>query len=282
MSLRLRLLLAVGAIAIVALVVADFATYSALRTSLYNQVDQELAAPAPPPANQLTPGTSCALAAGGAGGGGSGRRQRGEALAAAGVAGVGEVIFPNSSASATLSVVNRRRRCRRGPGVPGLRGHARLPTAAPLADHRVSRPSPTALKRRTSRRGRWHPSGPSFRVKAQKVTAGDLSGDVLVQAQPLGDQTQHAPHPFPHRARRDGRRTRAGPGRRLVVGPARPAPAGRRGAHSGFHRGGRPRPASSRCRPADRGRSPGPRPQRDVGADSSGLLGAGRLGGPAA
>ena len=42
-SLRLRLLLAVGAIAIVALVVADFATYSALRTSLYNQVDQQLA-----------------------------------------------------------------------------------------------------------------------------------------------------------------------------------------------------------------------------------------------
>ena len=47
MSLRLRLLLAVGAIAIIALVVADFATYSALRSSLYNQVDQELAA-APP------------------------------------------------------------------------------------------------------------------------------------------------------------------------------------------------------------------------------------------
>ncbi len=44
MSLRLRLLLAVGAIAIVALVVADVATYSALRSSLYNQVDQELAA----------------------------------------------------------------------------------------------------------------------------------------------------------------------------------------------------------------------------------------------
>ena len=43
MSLRLRLLVAVGLIAIVALVVADFATYSALRTTLYNQVDQELA-----------------------------------------------------------------------------------------------------------------------------------------------------------------------------------------------------------------------------------------------
>ena len=43
MSLRLRLLVAVGLIAIVALVVADFATYSALRSSLYNQVDQQLA-----------------------------------------------------------------------------------------------------------------------------------------------------------------------------------------------------------------------------------------------
>jgi two-component system OmpR family sensor kinase len=42
-SLRLRLLVAVGLISIVALVVADFATYSALRSSLYNQVDQELA-----------------------------------------------------------------------------------------------------------------------------------------------------------------------------------------------------------------------------------------------
>lgn len=47
MSLRLRLLVAVGLIAVVALVVADFATYSALRNSLYNQVDQELAAHRP-------------------------------------------------------------------------------------------------------------------------------------------------------------------------------------------------------------------------------------------
>src|ERR1700722_13563260 len=46
MSLRLRLLLAVGAIAIIALVVADFATYSAPRSSLYNQVDKEMNHPA--------------------------------------------------------------------------------------------------------------------------------------------------------------------------------------------------------------------------------------------
>ncbi|HXZ62523.1 MAG TPA: hypothetical protein VEG62_07255, partial [Acidimicrobiales bacterium] len=47
MSLRLRLLIAVGLIAVVALVVADFATYHALRSSLYQQVDQELAARRP-------------------------------------------------------------------------------------------------------------------------------------------------------------------------------------------------------------------------------------------
>ena len=43
MSLRLRLLVAVGAIALIALVLADFATYSALRSSLYKQDDQSLA-----------------------------------------------------------------------------------------------------------------------------------------------------------------------------------------------------------------------------------------------
>ncbi len=60
MSLRLRLLLAVGAIAIVALVVADFATYSALRSSLYNQVDQQLAQRRPGvPVNVVTGTLAC-------------------------------------------------------------------------------------------------------------------------------------------------------------------------------------------------------------------------------
>jgi two-component system, OmpR family, sensor kinase len=59
-SLRLRLLLAVGAIAIVALVVADFATYSALRSSLYNQVDQQLGQRRPGvPFNPLTGAYYC-------------------------------------------------------------------------------------------------------------------------------------------------------------------------------------------------------------------------------
>src|SRR4051794_10059359 len=42
MSLRGRLLLAVGAVALVALVVADVATYSALRSFLYERIDQTL------------------------------------------------------------------------------------------------------------------------------------------------------------------------------------------------------------------------------------------------
>jgi two-component system OmpR family sensor kinase len=42
LSLRSRLLLAVGAVAIVALTVADVATYSALRSFLYQRVDQSL------------------------------------------------------------------------------------------------------------------------------------------------------------------------------------------------------------------------------------------------
>jgi HAMP domain-containing protein len=42
-SLRLRLLVAVGAIALIALVVADFATYSSLRSFLYKEDDQSMA-----------------------------------------------------------------------------------------------------------------------------------------------------------------------------------------------------------------------------------------------
>src|SRR6476469_2384470 len=42
MSLRARLLIAVGAVALIALVVADVATYSYLRSFLYDRVDQSL------------------------------------------------------------------------------------------------------------------------------------------------------------------------------------------------------------------------------------------------
>ena len=44
MSLRARLLLAIGAIALVALLIADLVTYSALQSFLYQRVDQQLTA----------------------------------------------------------------------------------------------------------------------------------------------------------------------------------------------------------------------------------------------
>ncbi len=42
MSLRTRLLIAIGVIALVALVVADVVTYSSLESFLYQRVDQQL------------------------------------------------------------------------------------------------------------------------------------------------------------------------------------------------------------------------------------------------
>ena len=43
MSLRTRLLIAIGVIAVVALAIADVITYSALQSFLYQRVDQQLA-----------------------------------------------------------------------------------------------------------------------------------------------------------------------------------------------------------------------------------------------
>jgi len=54
-SLRARLLMALGAVAIAALAVADVAIYSALRASLFNQVDQSLDQAATSPALRIHP-----------------------------------------------------------------------------------------------------------------------------------------------------------------------------------------------------------------------------------
>jgi two-component system OmpR family sensor kinase len=181
-SLRLRLLLAVGAIAIVALVVADFATYSALRTSLYNQVDQELAQR--PPAirvNQLTGNVVCPSPQGSGGGGpvdnGGGPNGGG---------GGGEN-FPNIFGISYVSVVKVGGGVVGGLECPAYVGtHAYRPQLPSQITGFSTQPDGTEVAYFTT--GSVDPSGPAFRVKAQKVTAGDLTGDVLVQAQPLGDQ----------------------------------------------------------------------------------------------
>ncbi len=134
MSLRLRLLVAVGLIAIVALVVADFATYSALRSSLYNQVDQELAHPAHFNVDSVT-GTAVGCPSpqsdfGGAGpvgnsGGGPGPG--------------GGDNFPNVFGISYIGVVEPERQGRPGLRVPRLRWEPPLPPPAALAHQRLHR-----------------------------------------------------------------------------------------------------------------------------------------------
>src|SRR4029079_13249365 len=56
MSLRLRLLLAVGAVALIALVVADVVTYRSLKSFMYDRVDESLASTQEPLQQLFGPG----------------------------------------------------------------------------------------------------------------------------------------------------------------------------------------------------------------------------------
>jgi two-component system, OmpR family, sensor kinase len=193
-SLRLRLLVAVGLIAIVALVVADFATYSALRNSLYNQVDQELAArpfrlevnetgaTCPSPQSRFGsvgpvdnnsgssgpgPGDPGTGAGGGGGGGGGG-----------GPGGFSNVFGISYIAVASTS----------GTVVDGLQ------CPAYVGSHAYRPQLPSQFSFTTQSDGSQvayftaaasSSGGPSFRVRAQK---DPQSGDVFVLAVPLIDQ----------------------------------------------------------------------------------------------
>ena len=185
MSLRLRLLLAVGAIAIVALVVADFATYSALRTSLYNQVDQELAQHRPGPAISVATGNVvCNTPQSGSGLGGFNSIDNGGGPGGAG----GEL--PGGGEG--------------GPNVTGFLYSAVVKTSGSVLDDLVcpayvgktayrpqlpdpitgftTQPDGTEVAYFTA--GSTASGGPAFRVRAVKAQ----NGAVLVDAQPLVDQ----------------------------------------------------------------------------------------------
>ncbi len=203
MSLRLRLLLAVGAIAIVALVVADFATYSALRTSLYNQVDQQLAQQRTHlvgtptgivfsgcvPRGFAAAGNGAATAAGdsgstgdtgstGASGGNNGQSPGN------GNGGGSPSEFPNVFAISYFAVVTQAKsavvngvEC---PAYVGDRPYRPL-LPVPITGY-TTQPDGTQVAYFTT--GSVAPDGPAFRVRAEKL-AGNL---VQVQAQPLSDQ----------------------------------------------------------------------------------------------
>ncbi len=194
MSLRLRLLLAVGAIAIVALVVADFATYSALRASLYNQVDQELAQQRthlqPTPTGLVFNPAGClpqgGVTVGGADAdsGDSGNTGNSGSTAAPGAAGNPARQFPNVFSVSYFAVVT----ADKSAVVNGVE------CSAYVDDHPYRPDLPVPITGFTTQpdgsqvayftTGSVAAGGPTFRVRAEKLTA-DL---VQVQAQPLVDQ----------------------------------------------------------------------------------------------
>ena len=187
MSLRLRLLVAVGLISIVALVVADFATYSALRTSLYNQVDQELAQRPHGSGRRRDRATSRAsrLSGGGGGFGTVGNSGSGDQRRLGGPAGAAAEV-PNVFGICYVSVVSQ-------SGAPWSTGWSARPTSA------RTRTGPSC--RRRSPASPTQPDGTQvahFTTGSIALGWPDLPGprrrrspaanDVLVQAQPLVDQ----------------------------------------------------------------------------------------------
>jgi two-component system OmpR family sensor kinase len=182
-SLRLRLLVAVGLIAIVALVVADFVTYSALRSSLYSQVDQELAArpfhlavsPAGP--NCPSPQSNFGSAGPVDNNSGSGEAPGGDS-AGGGPGGYSNVFGISYIAVANLS----------GSVVGGIE----CPAYVGSHSYRPQLPSPiTGFKTQSDgtqvayfTASSIASDGPIFRVRAVKAQ----NGDVLVQAVPLVEQ----------------------------------------------------------------------------------------------
>jgi two-component system OmpR family sensor kinase len=185
-SLRLRLLLAVGAIAIIALVVADFATYSALRSSLYNQVDQELAQHRPGPAISVATGNVvCNTPQSGSGLGGFNSIDNGAGPGGGegGLPGGGEG-GPNVVGIYYSAVVKQSGGVLDGLACPAYVGKtAYRPQLPDPITGFTTQPDGTEVAYFTA--GSTTSGGPSFRVRAVKAQ----NGAVLVDAQPLVDQT---------------------------------------------------------------------------------------------
>ncbi|HEX4160849.1 MAG TPA: hypothetical protein VHZ05_00025, partial [Acidimicrobiales bacterium] len=186
MSLRLRLLVAVGLISIAALIVADFATYSALRNSLYNQVDQELAQHRPGvPINVVTNTLACQSPqqngrmlnpftgdSGAGGGGGPGGSPDGD-NGGPNVSGIYYSALVNSSGT----VVN-------GLQCPAYIGsHAYKPVLPSQISGFATEPDGSQVayfSASSSTSG-----GPTFRVRAVKPAGTNV---VAINAQPITDQ----------------------------------------------------------------------------------------------
>ena len=182
MSLRLRLLVAVGLIAVVALVVADVATYHALRSSLYQQVDQELAQhQAHFNLDQLTGSVACPSPYSNPGGGpvdnGNGGNGGNGGEIPANVFGIGYAAVVRTDGA----VVD-------GLECPAyVQNHPYRPDLPSSIGGFSTQSDGSQVASFTT--GSIASGGPTFRVRAVKVVGGTFDGDLVVQAQPLTDQT---------------------------------------------------------------------------------------------
>ncbi|HEX3333793.1 MAG TPA: HAMP domain-containing sensor histidine kinase [Acidimicrobiales bacterium] len=190
MSLRLRLLAAVGLIAIVALVVADFATYSALRNSLYNQVDQQLAHQHYQPAAQVNLVTGAeTLNCPAPGGDGAVQVQEGNGQASNAPAGPGPGGgggYPNVSGIDYFAILANDDIVKGGECPAYVGSHSYRPQLPSNITGFTTQPDGSQVAYFTA--SSIGTGGPDFRVKAQKIASPGGGNLVVVQALPLTDQ----------------------------------------------------------------------------------------------
>jgi two-component system OmpR family sensor kinase len=189
-SLRLRLLVAVGLISIAALVVADFATYSALRNSLYNQVDQQLAAHKPGvPVYTGTNVLACYSPHSGRIStpfiGNSGNSGPGPGPIGGGGGGPdGDNVGPNVSGIYYSALVNSSGSVVNGFECPAYIGsHAYKPELPSQISGFATEPDGSQVAYFTT--GSSTSGGPNFRVRAVKSPGSTV---IAINAQPLTDQ----------------------------------------------------------------------------------------------
>ncbi len=160
MSLRVRLLLVLGAVVVIALLAADAATYSSLRSFLFDQVDSNLQAAHIPIEQQLTQGQSQP----GPGGGGGPQFHGCESCYVAVVAPGGTDVLQQ-------------------PYLPnGQRVSPSLPSRITGLSDSSDPGEPTKYFDISATTG-----GPPFRARASILRSGPLSGDALVIATPVSD-----------------------------------------------------------------------------------------------
>ncbi|HLI73727.1 MAG TPA: HAMP domain-containing sensor histidine kinase, partial [Acidimicrobiales bacterium] len=206
MSLRTRLLLVLGAVALVALVVADVVTYQELRSFLYGQIDQTLEASHIPIESALSGGNRGPGGPGGGsnappGTGGPGLEADGGANGAGPVSDCPSVSNVPEEAVLELApgtFVQVRRAngsvvvsCTRpGPGSSGSAHPLLPPQIVGLIANAADFHEPTTyLTAPSSKAG-----GAAFRVRVSMLRAGPYAGGQLVLAVPLGSTTSTLGH----------------------------------------------------------------------------------------